>query len=593
MKTLKDLIEKRGREFVEKLLEGEIVLSEKIDTYRILFEKVNGEIQFRKKDNTPLNLIERVLTNIWEDAIVELSIILENHNIPEGLKFGVAYTPSEKPIRLQYNNIPKYFISDISRNGELLPISECMEWSKILGLGRPSTLFSGKLDEESKKFLIGYSIGEYGEETSLSDWLEQKFGTYSKEPIIEGVVIKTQDNENTFQLLSYEFQLINETYNNIQFSRDFYDLVLLNLNSFMEGYQFPVLEGEAPDELYINIICDIFNSYCKNMPIQEGMRADYLSPPNFGNPGRLNVLLIKNKETLKILEEGGPIYEALFRVILSSLRKYKKEQGLLTEEAVDRFNTYVYLISERTGIQLRPLKPTLILEGENKNIVIDTVNKKLKSDIDNMRVIASIQKAFEAKNKDPERGEKKCVVYISNFSPLTRMQSENIQTLYRTWKAPVILAYPSNQKTIGGGIFRFSDELILSQLEAYSKNNLGHTAGAILLDDWGLRSLFLQLRPEWEPLAIITDKDRKADLVLQLYFEDEVMDDRINVLKDFNIGEMDVRDRLSSFRSIEDGLYYSFKEYTPEPIWNFFDLMSSEWRTWQGSNVRPFEENIF
>ena len=98
--TLREILEKRGSEYVERFLSEDLVITEKLDTYRILFENVKGEIKFYKKDNSELNLIERVLTNVWEDAIVELSIILHEAHVPEGIRFGLAYTPVPKPMRM-------------------------------------------------------------------------------------------------------------------------------------------------------------------------------------------------------------------------------------------------------------------------------------------------------------------------------------------------------------------------------------------------------------------------------------------------------------------------------------------------------------
>jgi len=64
LNTIKTTLKKRGSEYVNKFLSEEVTITEKLDTYRILFENKNGELNFYKKDNSDLNLIERVLTNI-------------------------------------------------------------------------------------------------------------------------------------------------------------------------------------------------------------------------------------------------------------------------------------------------------------------------------------------------------------------------------------------------------------------------------------------------------------------------------------------------------------------------------------------------
>ena len=57
LNTLAMTLEKRGSEYVNQFLSENIIITEKLDTYRILFEKVNGEIKLFKKDNTELNII--------------------------------------------------------------------------------------------------------------------------------------------------------------------------------------------------------------------------------------------------------------------------------------------------------------------------------------------------------------------------------------------------------------------------------------------------------------------------------------------------------------------------------------------------------
>ena len=257
LNTLAMTLKKRGSEYVNQFLSENIIITEKLDTYRILFEKVNGELKFFKKDNTELNLIERVLTNVWEDAIIELSIILAEAEIPEGLRFGVAYTPVNKPIRLMYQDLPKYVLTDVTkRHGvsnkvlESFDYDEVMHWATEFKLGRPPVIFEGKLSEDQKRKLIDYGSGNYDEEDKLQDIFEK--GSYSKADIIEGIIIK--NDSHLVQIESYEFGLLNESYERLENSRDFYDLTLIKINSFMEKYSFPVLESNNPEESYLEIM---------------------------------------------------------------------------------------------------------------------------------------------------------------------------------------------------------------------------------------------------------------------------------------------------------------------------------------------------
>ena len=588
LNSLKQVFEKRGLEYSSNFLSGNIIISEKLDTYRIIFENVAGRLRFFKQDNTEINLIERIITNLWEDAIIELSIILNEHTIPEGLRFGIAYTPIDKPIRIKYDSLPKYILTDITKIDESEKISfshpEIERWAEELALGRPPIIFEGPLNKTQIIKLLDYSTGSYSDNFSLSKILEDDFkGTYSKESIIEGIII---NNRNQIaQITSYEFDLLNE--NRDQENRDFYDLTILNLNNFLDNYNFPVLEGESSDDLYLEIACDIFNGYIKNPLLIENLAPEDLTPPKFGYGGELNTLLIKNKETLELLEKGGKIYESVFKIVLSSLRKYKKEYGLLNESDINKFNTYVFLISEKIKAPaINSITNSYDLsESRSENVVISAVNKKISNDVNNMRVISSIQKAFEAKGRDKEKGKIPCVVYFSEFSPFTSSQAENILSLQKMWKAPVIIAALSNKRRAEGKVFKFSDTTIKAQIKSFADDHKEEVPAYFMIDNWSIRGIFDHCRDEYEPICLITDKDKKSDFVLQLYFEEEIMGERIGVEKEFNIGEIENKDILTAFRSIEDNNFYNFKNLTPQSIWGLYDTIRSEYQTW-GQNIK-------
>lgn len=606
LNTLTTILEKRGSEYVEKFLSDEIVITEKLDTYRVLFEKHGDHLVFFKKDNTELNLIERTLTNVWEDAIIELSTIIGDILLPEGLRFGVAYTPVERPIRIPYSKIPKYVLTDITlrKNNKVVEVyeyDEVNQWATTLGLGRPPIIFSGTLNEEQKNILRNYAEGNLERwNENFAKTITRLFGeTYSKENIIEGIIIKR--DKDLAQIVSYEFDILNEAYEREESSRDFYDLILLNLNRFMDNYQIPVLEGKTSDEMYLELTSDIFNNFCDQFPnIVESVKPDYLTPPAYGYYGGLNLLLIKNKKTIDILEKGGKIYEALFRIIISSLRKPKKEFGLLSESAVNKFNTFVNVIKHVINEEVEPqpqvglLVENTINEVRSDNVVIGAMTHRQLSDVDNMRVIASVQKAFEPAMLDVVKGKEKVVVYITECRPFTTSQVENIRSMNRNWKCPVVIGAVSNERRMKGDKFLFTDDLIKAQLDAVAIENKDVIPAYFLMESWSLTELFQYLRPKFEPIALITDTGKKSQFAIQLYFEDEVMGGRIGVEKDFNIGEMDNKDQLPAFRAIEDKLIVKFKEVTPPSVWGLFDSMSSEYRTWSGQFISvDFKENKF
>ncbi len=612
--TLAKLIEKRGLQYVENFLNENVIITEKIDTFRLIFKKENDQIKLFKKDNTPINLIERVLTDIYEDAINEIPIITKNVNIPEEYYIGLYYTPVERPLRIPYSKIPKYILTDITfrdKNNKIISTVDnnlLKEWSSILCMGRPPIIFEGKLTEEQKKILIAYDTKQYTNEmVPFSKIVKKLFGSlYSKEDIIEGIIIKSKDK--LCQVISYEFNILNEAYEKEGESRDFYDIIITDISNFLNNYDIPLLEADNKDELYLKIIYNIFNNYCKNKVIDENMDEKYLMPPQFGYNGKLNKKLINNAETLYWIEKS-PIYEALFKVFVSSFRKPKKPHGLLTESIVNNFNNRVNLINnyinkfdylnnleeynkqtinnEIDDIQQDNEKEKLI-ESYSKNIVIDALNKKRTlTNIDNMRVIASIQKTFEPKINNINKGKIFCAVYVTTFDPFTVAQMTNVKRIFEMWKCPIILMGISNKHKIDGKNFHISDDLIISQMQVLVNDNKEFIHSYKLLSSFKLREIFKYCRElEYEPIVIITDENKKSDICIQLFFEEEIMGGKLNVDEKFNIGELKNEDRLLVFRAIEDNNYSLFKELTPLSIHNLMEKIFSEYRLWSGQILK-------
>ena len=587
--TISMILQTKGSAFVDKFLSEELIISEKLDNYRFLFERKGDNIVFFTKDNKELGLISRTLSDIWEAPIKDISAILNEYSlaIPEGLRFGVAYTPVERPLRIPYSRLPKYILTDVTkRKGndvlESLSIEEVEEWAGRLCLAKPPYIFKGILSEQQKIDLIKYDKRDFDDivEDNFAHLIKETFGhTYSGENIIEGIIISSKDK--LAQVISWEFDLLNEAYKKTDTPRDFYDLLIINLNSFMDDYSMPILEAEpSKEQLYINIMCDIFNKFSNQNKVFESLDPEYLSSPQYGYGGELNKIFIRNEETLEFINKSK-VYENLFKIILSSFRKTKKPYGLLTESIVEKFNTYICVIN--SYVNINESEHEIINEARSENIVVDTINKRKFTDVDNMRVIASIQKAFEPNITEIKKGAEKCVVYFTTFQPFTSRQLENIKNINNSWKVPIIVGSMGNKRRVGGKKFRFSDELIKMQMKSLGNINNEYIKAFLLTESWSLLEIFEYCRPSYEPIALITDMGRKADFVIQLYFNEEVMGGRINVEKDFNIGEMENKDALMSFRSIEDNNNSMFRELCPEAIWNFWDSMRGEYQTWNGT----------
>ena len=591
LNTIETLIQKRGQDYVENILNEDITICEKLDTFRIMFEKKKGKLKFYTKDNKEINLISRTLNNIWESALLEIPTIIGNTQLPEGIRFGVAYTPVETPLRIPYTNLPRYILTDMTKrkNGKIVEsydYKEITEWAGILCMGRPPVIFEGKLDEEQKRLLIAYDTKEYdGEALTFSKMIEKTLkSSYSKEDIIEGIVIKGKNN--LLQILSYEFELLDEGYKKKNTtSRDFYDIVLLSINEFMGTYKLPETKSENSEEIYIEIVSDIFAKYCETEKLSESLEPKYLEAPQFGHTGKLNPQFIKNEKALEYILSSD-IYEALYRVFLSSFRKYKKPYGLLNENVVNKFNSYVGIISNMTHekLELTPLNERL-----SDNITIKALKRRVPNDIDNMRVISSVQRAFNPPSYNIPQGKIKAAVYLTLYKPFTSAQMANIDQIHRQWNVPIILAAVSKERESMGNDFHLSDEVVLSQMKSLSNFNKSLIPSYMMLNTWSLKEIFQFARPHYEPLIVFTDMGKKSEMVLQLFYEEEIMGGKINVLPEFNVGEMKNNDEIAAYRSIEDGNGSYFMEQTPKAVHNLYNNMINEYRNWEGSVIHQFE----
>jgi len=605
LNTIAEVLDKRGQSYVEKILDGELVITEKLDTFRILFEQKKGEVIFYKKDNSPITLIERTLDDTWESALVEIPTLIGKTKLPEGIRFGVAYTPVERPLRIPYTNLPRYILTDITKREnnkivESYDYDEVTQWAGILCMGRPPVLFEGKLNEEQKKLLIAYDTRNYdgGFDTFAEMITKTLKSSYSKEDIIEGIVIKS--GKNLFQVISYEFDLLNEAYvKNTHSSRDFYDIIMLSLTNFMDSYKLPKLVSENKDEMYIEIINDIFNKYSKKEKIDENLEPKYLKSPSFGTSGSLNKKFIKNEKTLKYLEQH-PIYESLYRVILSSFKKYKKPYGLLSENVVEKFNTYVGVINDAIHEELNSIEYLNdyidhmsqygpLNEYRSGNITVKAIKRRKPNDIDNMRVISSVQTAFLPREHKVTQADQRVAVYVTTFQPFTNSQMSNIEQIHNQWNVPVIIAAIGTERDMKGHEFHVSDGVVKGQMSSLSNFNKSLIPSYIMLGTWSLKQIFEFCRPHYEPLIIFTDKGKKSELALQLFYEEEVMGGKLSVLPEFNIGEMENKDTLSAYRAVEDGNGSLFMEITPKAVHNFYDSIINEYRTWEGATPAQFE----
>lgn len=571
--TLHDIILRKGEDYVKQALSEKLIITEKLDTFRFLFEYKNDKIIFYKKDYKPLDAIERTITNLWEDIFIDIPKLISDNKLEENMIFGVSYFPTIQPLRVTYNSINKYVLTDITKKRNNKTIYACdidtvNEYANKFNMGQVPVIFEGKLSSSEIEELLIYAKNTINTKyKGFNEYIKESFGkSYSNEEIIEGIIIN--NDKISCQIITPEFELLNSLYENSN-NRVFYELIMLRLNSFMETYSLPLLSESSSDKKYLELISDIFNKYINTVEI-NGLDSQYLNPPQWGYKHTINKSFIINENTLSLL--NNDINESIFKIILNAFRKTKKSFGLLNESCINNFNNYVSLIND------------ICYNGsinESESIGVNIVKvKRALSDTDNMRIISSIQKAFDNQQSLNKKGNNKCIIYLTSFMPFSNSQLENIKFLNSQYNLPVIISSVSSKKRMIGNNFIPSDDLIYNQMSSISRAYNDICPAFFFMTSSDLKSIFDFTRPKYEPILLVTDIGCKADFLNQLYYHEEIMNNNIDVDKQFNVIELENKDDFALIRTMEDNDAVKFKILTPDPIHNYWNNILTEYKIW-------------
>jgi hypothetical protein len=128
---------------------------------------------------------------------------------------------------------------------------------------------------------------------------------------------------------------------------EIYTLILVNFLNFCQSITLKEirLKSKRKDEMYIELICNMFNKYMLN--VKSDLVNFQFSIPEFFDKEKfkINKELIPNAITRQHLESNEKI-EYIFKIILGSSKKKKKRAiGIFEEKTVVVFNKYIDDIS--------------------------------------------------------------------------------------------------------------------------------------------------------------------------------------------------------------------------------------------------------
>lgn len=386
---LYEIYNKKGKDFVDKLLNSYVTVNEKMDGSAFIFERdpQSGKFIFYKRDQrNPITLVDRTLMKYYEKPINYIESLPPHviQKIPRGWRFGLEYFSTNKPVEIAYDRVPKNNLilsyvhkkDEYGSEGGSVHSKESLDtFADLIGVERPPIIFQGRLTDSQKEQILDFL------KTPFSD-LVREYKTRSFVAFIIGVLnpdLKTTalnaDLEKPIEGIVFRFgeegstsdpilsKMVDPVFTEIAKSKakkkveekpsDFLGIAVLDVMNFIleNGVKSFSSEGDTEDERYISFISDVFVKFLdeyagkyKNADFQE---PDYLKREDF----RLNREMVKDKRILKYVESDDS-YESLYKLILNSFRKIKKRPGgIISKEIMEQFNSLVSEIEKVVSVK--------------------------------------------------------------------------------------------------------------------------------------------------------------------------------------------------------------------------------------------------
>jgi len=372
IKTLKEIYGSINRTEFDKLLKNRIVVTEKISSASFHVQRnAEGFDFFKSNNNTPMTLVDRTLSSLYEMAIKYIKGISNDavSDMPYDWKFGFEYLPDVGFSNIQYDNIPKNtliltHISQVNEDGKVKKVLTdpliLKKWSDIFGVQQPSVIFDGYLDfgqrTALRELLESSEANLTKADDSRSSYTRDLFAIFDKNAYkstlnntldgdIDSLVLSFLDNN---KIKTYKMEDPFRSSSTVKHSNHIYQITVLDLLEYLAVYDFSKvkLTEETSNKRYIEVISVIFNDYISTNATKfigvdfEG--AEFSKNELFD----INKSFINNDATLKYVE--NKMLAELFKITLGTFRKKKnKANDIISGDLVEVLNSIVDKINDK------------------------------------------------------------------------------------------------------------------------------------------------------------------------------------------------------------------------------------------------------
>jgi hypothetical protein len=392
---------KKDPQRIEKLLNGTLEISEKLDGSRFQVQNDEGNrLMYFKRRDVPISKIDRTLSKYYEKAIYHFENLPDSKvsQLPEGWRFGMEYFPNLHPVTISYDRLPlnNLVLTDIQvkdprdRTIEVISDEDTLKkWAEILEVEHPPVIFEGSLTDTQKRRILDFLNTPYQDLIKrfktesftsfilslLNPELKTSFLNNDINKDIDGLIFKF-DGKDVFRVSNPEIA-IRKTERKEEKPSDIYNLTLVLLQEFIMSIDFKKikLKEKTFEERYIEFISQIYNKFLQTttykVNFEKGVDFDL---PKFLTraESEVNFGFVKDPETKRNLEVSNTNRE-LFKIFLASMRSHKrKPSGYFTKdliyhhnELVDKIADYISSdVKESAFYSFREFKSVYLTESE-------------------------------------------------------------------------------------------------------------------------------------------------------------------------------------------------------------------------------------
>ena len=359
MLSLQNILNTEGREFLENLLNKEVVVTEKLNAATLSMQKkqtsemdLNRKLTFYKGtgvNKREITIADRVMTTFYSSGMTYLSNLskLIIDRIPANWTFVFKYFPNHQPSFINYSVLPKnnlVLCCIITSGGTKIDDCEDLKtWAEMFDVPCHEPIFKGYLSEYQKERLRDYVEDGSNNKESFARFIitllnpSMKGSLYQNdgfESPIDGFVFKFISDDGitkpmTAKLIDPFMSALISKNKSKKGYNDNTDVLLSDFTIFMSNQDMDsiVLTKKDDGERYLELFYRLFNRYIKYKKSQlEDFDVDTneIVKESIDTDFGVDMDKISNETTKKLLKDN-PEFKSIFKTLLGSFKTKKDD----------------------------------------------------------------------------------------------------------------------------------------------------------------------------------------------------------------------------------------------------------------------------